>query len=319
MNQQLREDEVMRRLESYRPGSRTDEWGQAERAAALDTALSTWRSHPPTSRRTRWLTVAGGIAAAAVAVVIIELVPSGNHGQPAGGTEGTGTPSSITSIAPSPTPIAQGPVEQLADTARHTTLGNPQDGQYWYHKVDLYQAGGHGKAPTIVGSNTNWVAANGDDWHLDDEGGSPSCTYYPFVGTPNPNHTNTDYLRSLPTDPTALDTYLRAHVTGSGSIDEAVFVAIADTLHNYEGLVPPDTRAAFIEVLARVPSVTVRSNVSYGDGGTATTFSYKHEGTLWFDESTAQVVYQDGAPEYRIVDKLPDQVASRQTCPRGSD
>ncbi len=179
--------------------------------------------------------------------------------------------------------------------------------------------GGHGKAPTIVGSNTNWVAANGDDWHLDDEGGSPSCTYYPFVGTPNPNHTNTDYLRSLPTDPTALDTYLRAHVTGSGSTDEAVFVAIADTLHNYEGLVPPDTRAAFIEVLARVPSVTVRSNVSYGDGGTATTFSYKHEGTLWFDESTAQVVYQDGAPEYRIVDKLPDQVASRQTCPRGSD
>ena len=57
----------------------------------------------------------------------------------------------------------------------------------------------------------------------------------------------------------------------------------------------------------------------YGDGSTATTFTYKSGDSLWFDEATAQLVYKDAAPEYRIVDKLPDQVASRQTCPRGDN
>jgi hypothetical protein len=228
-------------------------------------------------------------------------------------------PSSTSTPSSSPAPIPHGPVERLAEAARGTTLGNPQDGQFWYHKVDLYQPLGHAKTPAIVGSNANWVAANGDDWLLEDQGGSPLCTYYPYLGTPNPNHPNTDYLRSLPTDPKALAAYLRAHVTGSNSTDQAIFVAISDTLGNYEGLVPPDLRAAFVEVLARVPSVTVRSGVPYGDGGTATTFTYKHSASLWFDESTAQLVGPQAAPAYRIVDKLPDHVASRQTCPRGDD
>jgi hypothetical protein len=330
MHKQLSEDDITRRLESYRPGDRADEWGQTERAAALEAALHAERAtviaHSSISRRRRWLTVAGGVAAVAAAVLVIEFVPSSGHRQPAGSSERPGTPTTSSSlpsatsgVPTSPAPIPQGPVGRLAEAARHTTLGNPQDGQFWYHKVDLYQPSGRGKTPTLVGSNTNWVAANGDDWLLEDEGGSPLCTYYPYLGTPNPNHPNTDYLRSLPTDPSALETYLRAHVSGSNSIDQAVVVAISDTFGNYEGLVPPDLRAAFIEVLARVPSVTVRSGVQYGDGGTATTFTYKNDQSLWFDETTAQVVGQQAAPEYQIVDTLPDRVASRQTCPRGDN
>jgi hypothetical protein len=321
MHTQLSEDDIMRHLESYRPGVRADDWGQTERAAALDAALHAERatsiSHPFTSRRRRWLTAVGGVAAVAAVALVIELVPSSGHGQPAGNSQGPRTPT-LSSSSSSPAPIPRGPVERLADAARLTTLGNPQDGQYWYHRVDLYQPIGHSKTLTVVGSSTNWVAANGDDWTVQDEG-SRSCTYYPYLGTPNPNHPNTDYLDSLPTDAHALETYLRAHVQGSNSTDQAIFVAISDTLHNYEGLVPPNLRAAFVGVLAQVPSVTVRSGVRYGDGATATTFTYKNEGSLWFDESTAQLVYEQATPAYRIVDKLPDRVASRQTCPQGDN
>ena len=153
----------MRRLESYRPTASTDEWGQAERAAALDIALhaprSTWTGHAPISRQRRWLTVAGGVAAVGVAVLVIELIPSGDHRQPAGGTGGLGTQTAISNPVPSsrvpssgptamssdsatPAPLPHGPVGRLAAAARATSLGNPQDGQYWYHKVDLYQPAG---------------------------------------------------------------------------------------------------------------------------------------------------------------------------------
>ena len=191
MNQQLSEDDVMRRLEAYRPTSSLDEWGQPERAAALDTALQpvrpTWTGHAPISRKRRWLTVAGGVAAVGVAVLVIELVPSSDHRQPAGGNEGPGTQTLSSNPAPAsgvpssgptasgsdsatPAPLPDGAVGRLAAAARSTTLGNPGDGQFWYRKIDLYQPVGQGNAPTIVGSSTNWVAPNGDDWDLQDAG-----------------------------------------------------------------------------------------------------------------------------------------------------
>jgi hypothetical protein len=322
----LDENEVMRRLEEYRPASGIDEeWTPAARAGALRTAFDAGQapriSYTASTRlRRRWPAVIGGIAAAAVAAALIEVVPHGSSSSPgSGGTDTAAPRSTAISTAVSPTPPPEGPVQRLADTARHTSLGNPGAGQYWYQRRELYAPDHPGPNSEHIGSTINYVAPNGDDWHVNIDSHGTSCTYYKFVGTPNPNHPDTAYLDSLPTDPAALYDYLRAHVSGSGSIAQAIVVAIGDTLHYAEGLVSPDLRAAFIEVLARVPAVTVEAGASYGDNATATTFTYPDGDSLWFDESTAQLVYSTGAPDYRIVDNLPADVANSDTCPNGGN
>jgi hypothetical protein len=165
----------------------------------------------------------------------------------------------------------------------------------------------------------NWVAPNGDDWLATERGHQRSCTFYKYVGTSTINHPNATYLQDLPTQPGPLYRALRARVTGSNSKAQAIFVAISDALHNDEGLVSPDLRAGFIQLLARLPHVTIRSGVTYGDGAAATTFSFPHSGSLWFDQTTAQVVYRYGAPSYDVVASLPPHVADPTKCPRGSN
>jgi len=70
--------------------------------------------------------------------------------------------------------------------------------------------------------------------------------------------------------------------------------------------------------VASLPRVTIRSDVTYGDGA-ATTFTFWHSGSLWFDQTTAQVVYRYGAPGYHVVAALPPHVADPTKCPRGSN
>ena len=61
----------------------------------------------------------------------------------------------------------------------------------------------------------------------------------------------------MPTDPDKLNKYMRSHVTGSTSRDEAVFVAVGDALRIADGLASPKLRAAFLAVLSRTPGVTL--------------------------------------------------------------
>jgi hypothetical protein len=322
VSNQLTEDEVMRRLAQYRPLMPTDEWDTAARSAALAVAVDEEQAdrvrYKAGNRRHRWLAVAGGIAAAGAAVLVVALLPSGNAHAPSGSHHISRQP---TTSAPLPTapPVSGGPVERLAAAARHTTLDNPQAGQYWYQRVDEYAVAKTGTSPKRLGTIVNWVAPNGDDWVATKEGSRRSCTFYKYVGTPTINHPNAKYLQDLPTHAGPLYRLLRAQVTGSNSKTEAVFVAISDALHNDEGLVPPNLRAAFIEVLGRLPHVTVRPGVVYGDGATATTFSFSGAGSLWFDEGTAQLVYRYGAPGYRVAAALPRHIADPNECPRGSN
>ncbi|MDT4936082.1 MAG: hypothetical protein QOK11_3974, partial [Pseudonocardiales bacterium] len=57
--------------------------------------------------------------------------------------------------------------------------------------------------------------------------------------------------------PADLDSYLRAHVSGSTSKDEAVFTAVGDMLRG--GLAPAHLRAAAIRVLEHTGHVTATS------------------------------------------------------------
>jgi hypothetical protein len=322
MSNQLTEDEVMHRLEQYQPTVPSDEWTSTERGMVLAAVLKEEHAPPvryvDRSRRHRWLAIVGGVAAAAVAVLVVELVPSDGGHAPSGGSIGSPGPTANASTNSEQPAPSGGAVQRLANAARSTRLGNPQAGQYWYQRVELFAVLKKGQPPKRVGTTSNWVAPNGDDWNLSNQG-ARSCTFYKYVGSPNINHPNSDFLHGLPTDPRGLYQFLRTHVAGSNSNAEAMFVAIGDALHNDEGLVPPDLRAAFIEVLGRIPRVIVHDDVPYGKGDMAITFTLGRTGSLWFDQKTAQVVYESGAPTYRIVAHLPAKVASRQSCPRGSD
>jgi hypothetical protein len=63
------------------------------------------------------------------------------------------------------------------------------------------------------------------------------------------------YAATMPTEPHALDLFLRARVSGSSSQDEAVFAAIGDMLK--QEAAPPALRAAAIRVLGMNPRVAV--------------------------------------------------------------
>lgn len=65
------------------------------------------------------------------------------------------------------------------------------------------------------------------------------------------------FLAALPTDVGRLSGYLRRHVEGSSSRDEAVFVAVGDMLREADGLASPRLRAALVAVLSRTPGVTL--------------------------------------------------------------
>jgi hypothetical protein len=311
----LNEDDVVALLTQYRPADDqlSLEWPPERRTAALTAALDEPRAasvgyrYAPAGRRRMWPAAIGGVAAVGVAALIAVLVGHSTDRAPAGRNRAGST--TIASQAPptappttsAPSTPPSDPVDRLVDAARHTPLGRPAAGQYWLHRV---------------GTTTNYVAPNGDDWDITDG----ACTFYPFVGAPNPNHVDEAYLDALPSDPSALLSYLRAHVSGSGSVDEAVYNAIRDQLINDEGLIQPELRAAYIQVLAQLPQMTIRSGVPYGDGATAIEFAPETaDAALWFDDSTAQLVDPQAAPEYQIVDALPANVADRATCPQGSN
>jgi hypothetical protein len=65
---------------------------------------------------------------------------------------------------------------------------------------------------------------------------------------------------AMPTGVAKLKRYLRSHVSGSSSRDEAVFVAVGDSLREGSLLASPRLRAAMVAVLSRTPGVTVHLN-----------------------------------------------------------
>ncbi|HEY8302293.1 MAG TPA: hypothetical protein VIG48_10365 [Jatrophihabitans sp.] len=81
-----------------------------------------------------------------------------------------------------------------------------------------------------------------------------ACGYH-LVRRPSIEDPTAAFFAGLPTDVSALNRYLRSHVQGSSSLDEAVFVAVGDALRTADGLASPKLRAAMLAVLSRTPGV----------------------------------------------------------------
>jgi hypothetical protein len=121
---------------------------------------------------------------------------------------------------------------------------------------------------------------------------------------------------------------MRAHVTGSTSNDEAVFVGVRDMLHS--GLPSPDLRAEAFRVLTGTGHVQVDASANDALGRPAVEVSFVDEHgrpdevqSLYFDPKTSRIMedadvihgstfYREITLDASIVDSVPQAVLS---CP----
>jgi hypothetical protein len=171
------------------------------------------------------------------------------------------------------------------------------DGRYW-HMVVQEQQHGPGNQPDMTSRLESWVDQDGRLWRHDvrTTGNTQTQDYFEFApGTYDLNYPSPDYLRTLPTDADALYDFLDAHVSGSASHEEAIFVAVGDMLRG--GFAPPALRTAAIQVLERLPHVTLSVVTTDSLGRTVQQFDFVDESnragavqSLSFDPATAQIV-----------------------------
>jgi hypothetical protein len=107
------------------------------------------------------------------------------------------------------------------------------------------------------------------------------------------------FLAGLPTDVGALETYLRSHVSGSSSLDEAVFVAVGDVLRTGTDLASPKLKAAMLAVLSRTGGVVLHDGVQDYLGRPAIRADFVNQAirpgvveSLFFDPTTFAMVEQ---------------------------
>lgn len=184
---------------------------------------------PPRVSRRRSLAVMGGVAAAVAALLAVPL------------------------LLPSGTPTGPSTARALSALAAAAADEKPLPAGQFRHVTSRASQNGH------VTTTESWTAADGHVWRRDTYGeaaDSPTQLYAFPPGQDSVNYPSPAFLATLPTDPADLETYLRAHVSGSTSQDEAVFVAVADMLRG--GFAPPALRAAALRVLERNPHITVQ-------------------------------------------------------------
>jgi hypothetical protein len=277
-------DDPLDRISSYRPtpGTVAAEWPSAERARARAALLAgeparRLRFRPARRRMPRALApLAAGVAVVALIGGVVVFAMSGS---PGGG-------------AP-----AAGPSAGLSQQLTATDV--PTDGQFAYrydHQIDLDANG----QPIPDGRDElrdrNWVSPGGDV-ASSREGSQSGCELFPREGGPSMEDPTRDFLAGLPTGVDGLTSYLRSHVYGSSSRDEAVFVAVGDALRTGDLLATSELRAALAGVLARTPGVTVHPEQRDFLGRPATRFDFVDEQTrpgevhsLYFDPTTYQLL-----------------------------
>jgi hypothetical protein len=137
------------------------------------------------------------------------------------------------------------------------------EGQISYRVIqqtDLNSSGAPDPNSQDAMVDRNWVSANGDIRSVR-TGSQTGCYLVPLAGTVGFENPTLTFFASLPTDVTQLNSYIRNHVEGSSSHDEAVFVAVGDALSTADGLASPRLRAAMVGVLSLTPGVTIHENV----------------------------------------------------------
>lgn len=217
---------------------------------------------------------------------------------------------------------AAAPLNSLADKTSLTTGPMWADGQFLHvQTVSRQDEGGpDGEVPShLPAVRDDWIAPDGWVWSKTDSEKRPDHYIFP----PLDGWMRPGYAATMPTEPHALDAFLRARAMGSSSQDEAVFVAINEMLKAEAA--PPAVRAAAIRVLALNPKVTVE-NGSDPIGRAALVVTFIDEGTR---PGVRQIMFLDGAtgdllavaryhPEgsfvatvtvREVVDALPDAIA----------
>jgi hypothetical protein len=195
------------------------------------------RFRPAPTYTPRWRRVLpGATSAALVAAAAVVLVTQLGRGGDAPAAAGHG-------------PVFVPPT-RLADTA----LTHGEVSYRVVRQIDLAPDGTvdvRGKDALL---NRSWITAHGDITS-ERTGSQTGCLSFTRRNRPSFEEPTQRFFASLPTDVAGLQRYLRGHVQGSSSHDEAVFVAVGDALRTADGLASPRLRAAMIAVLSRTPGV----------------------------------------------------------------
>lgn len=285
------------------------EWTAERQQAVLDGVLAAPKTR---SHGRRWLI--GAVAAATAGAVTVPLLLPGWFGTRAAAAE----------------------LEPVARNAERRVGLSWAAGQFLHVVTSSHQTGtidsDHGPKPI----DQSIVA---DDWR-DPEGWTWSrrrfrTTTEFYVFPPIWGWMRPGYAATMPTEPHALDLFLRARVSGSTSQDEAVFVAIGDMLK--QEAAPAALRAAAIRVLGMNPGVTVATELdpiarpalraTFRDerarpGVQQSLYLHVDSGVLlghltsWGDGR-----YQAVITQREVVDALPDEIVKKlgtQRVPRDS-
>ncbi|HEU5007456.1 MAG TPA: hypothetical protein VFT67_10805 [Jatrophihabitantaceae bacterium] len=233
---------------------------------------------PHNSWRSRRLPLVASFAAlAAVAGTVVALV--------SGGTGSSEVPAG--SLGP-----AFNPPPGLSNSA----IGPKQYSYRVVQQIDLDADGQPVPNGRDAMVNRNWVSPDGDTMSVR-TGSQNTCNVFPLDGSARIDEPTTAFLASLPTNVDALNTYLRNHVQGSSSRDEAVFTAVGDALTTADGLASARLRAAFVGVLSRTPGVIVRQDDTDYLGRPAIRADFANQSirpgeiqSLYFDPTTFQLL-----------------------------
>ena len=288
--------DLLQRLEAARPtdAELDDAWALQDRDALLAQILG---SEPPTRSRRRWLTAAAVVVGLALATTVVDTDQ----------------------------PAAAAQLRALAARAASTAAPTIAPGTFLHVSYESTQQ----NSPLFGDGNESsmdreaWIRWDGTTWAVDTEQPEGWRYYHVFeppevpeFGLPTP-----ELAASLPDDPKALRAHLDEHVSGSNSHEEAIFVAVTDLARSY--LLPRDTWAAALEVLAGLDGVQTEDTVVDGRPAVEVTYRERWAGllgthVLLLDRATGQVVAEetsDPGSTYRretrlveVVDELPAEV-----------
>ena len=254
----------------------------ADRAALLDDILAT----PRRTRRPLLIGIAG-VAAASAAVLTIALVQPDRA--PVAGSPTALPPARLAAVTLALHHLAGVAAARPADTGT---------GRYWHLRIREQQTGPEGQADSVT-TLESWTDATGRIWRHDVltvQGSPPEENYYEFSrGDDHVSYPSPEYLATLPTEPSALYDFLDDHVSGSSSHEEAIFVAVGDMLRG--GFAPPELRSAAIQVLTRLPHVSLSGTTTDALGRTVQQFDFADESirpgevqSISFDPQNAQIL-----------------------------
>lgn len=299
--------DVMDQLAKFRPDAESldEQWPPARRAELAgsirrgDQGVNARLRHRPAPQqkrsRRRRLVAASALAAAALvaAVVAPTLLP---NGAPGGAS-----------------PAAAAALERLARVAANTPADIAGPGEFVHTVVRNHQVGvfldnpPNDKTRDIDDRYESWTASGGEFWRHDSSvakagdgtvlhRGKDTLFFPARSGAADRfGEASSPYGSPLPTDADELQTYLRAHVHGSNSKDEAMFLALGDVLRSTTA--PAALRSAALTVLARVDHVTLGTSTEDSQGRRVQEFVFADDSIragvvqrFFVDPRTAQLI-----------------------------